>query len=51
MQKLKDWTGVTKVHALKEAQDEQKTRLNRAFDRLDEVLRKQPPKREFNGTE
>jgi hypothetical protein len=58
MQRLKDWTGVSKVRALKAEQAEQKTRLNRAidhldeaFDRLDEALSPPPPKRERNGTE
>jgi len=58
MEKLKAWTGVGTVKALKAEQAEQKTRLDRAidhldeaFDRLDEVLSPPPPKRERNGTE
>ena len=51
MEKLKAWTGVGTVKALKEEQARQKTRLCEAFDRLDEALNPPPPKRERNGTE
>ena len=53
MEKLKAWTGFNKVKALKAEQREQKTRLDRSIDRLNDAIDKAhyPPKRERNGTE